>query len=49
VFAALGRYPYPNVGTGEGTIAVSHDRGDSWESLDIPIRSAWGLHVAAEA
>lgn len=50
VFAALGRYPYPDVDTGAGMIALSRDRGDSWERIeDIRVRSAWGLWAAAEA
>jgi len=49
VFAALGRYPYPNVDTGAGTMVLTRDRGDSWEALaDIRVRSAWGLWAAAD-
>jgi hypothetical protein len=48
-FAALGRYPYPNVDTGAGTIALTRDRGESWEALsDIHIRSAWGVWATAD-
>lgn len=49
VFAALGRYPYPNVDTGAGTIVLTRDRGDTWESLrDIRVRSVWGVWAAAD-
>jgi hypothetical protein len=50
VFGGFGRYPYPNVDTGPGSVKVSHDRGDSWESLDdIMVKPVWGLFTAPEA
>ena len=50
VFTGLGRYPYPQHGfdTGPGTLAVTRDRGDSWEKLDIPVKPVWGLWAAAD-
>ncbi len=49
VFAALGRYPYPNVDAGAGAIVLSRDRGDSWERIEgIRVRSVWGLWAAAD-
>lgn len=49
VFGAFGRYPYPNVDTGPGSVLVSHDLGDSWEPLDIQVKPVWGLWTAPEA
>src|SRR5207249_11454661 len=50
VFTGLGRYPYPQHGfdTGLGAVAVTRDRGDSWEKLDIPVKPVWGLWAAAD-
>ena len=50
VFTGLGRYPYPqsNFDTGLGAVAVTRDRGDSWERLDIPVKPVWGLWAAPE-
>ncbi len=49
VFAGFGRYPYPNVDTGDGSIAISRDRGDTWEQLEsIHVKPVWGLWASAE-
>ncbi len=50
VFAGFGRYLYPNVDTGPGSVKVSHDRGESWDELKgIDVKPVWGLWTAPEA
>jgi hypothetical protein len=48
VVAGFGRYPYPNVDAGPGSVKISHDRGDSWESTDIQVKPVWGIWAAPD-
>jgi photosystem II stability/assembly factor-like uncharacterized protein len=49
VFGGFGSYLYPDVDTGPGAVMVSHDRGASWEQLDIQVKPVWGLWTAPES
>ncbi|HZT08856.1 MAG TPA: hypothetical protein VFC51_17670 [Chloroflexota bacterium] len=49
VFTGLGRYPYPNVDTGPGAIALTRDMGEHWEIMPgIQVKPVWGLWAAAD-
>jgi photosystem II stability/assembly factor-like uncharacterized protein len=49
VFAGFGRYPYPNVDTGAGSIMLTRDRGDTWEKMEgIQAKPVWGLWAAPD-